>query len=26
LLGDDLARLAGNLLFPALRRDRSVAA
>jgi hypothetical protein len=26
LLGDDLSRLAGALLFPALRRDRSVAA
>jgi len=26
LLGDDLSRLAGNLLFPALRRDRSAAA
>jgi hypothetical protein len=26
LLGDDLARLAGSLLFPALRRDRSAAA
>jgi hypothetical protein len=26
LLGDDLTRLAGSLLFPASRRDRSAAA